>query len=352
LISRSLLCAFVLAAPAALAQSAPPEPPGALTALDAFDVVTSKVIEQVASSVVLIEVERAAAPSRRLTAQELMMLGLGNAYPDRYFTRPEGPCTGVVVGPKLIATSCWNVEGEGAVHVLTSDGARHAARRLGRDENLDVALLEVDAEGLVPLRVAPEAPVVGRFVFLVARTAQNGPYVTEGIVAGLGRHRGDSFAHSARTSYQNVGGALVDLEGRLLGIAVRHTDRARQGQSSGVGFGAPALVVQRQLTPMAAGQVVVRRKTPFLGIQGDPGDEDEGGVKIGAIVPGGAAAAIGLQPGDVILVFNSVAVLNFMQLREEIMQLEVGATIVITIRRGDQELDLTVKLGERDAEDQ
>lgn len=342
-----LLVAAMTAAP-----SPAEEAPGASVAspLAALDAVTARVVERVAPSVVLIEVERTTA-SRPLTAREVAGLGLGTNYDPRYFTRPDGPCSGVVIGEGLVATSTWNVAGEGAVTVITPDGRRLPGRRLGRDENLDVTLIGVDARDLPALPVAPEPPVVGRFVLLVGRTAQNGPMVTQGIVSGLGRHRGDSFAHSARTNYQNVGGAIVDIEGRLVGLSVRHTNRSRQGQSSGVGFGSPALAVQVQVPGLARGEVVPRRKTPFLGISSSQEEVAQGGCRVGQVLAGTAAEAAGLKAGDIIKIFNNVELRDFMHLREEIEKLSVGSDIVITVKRGEQELDLTVKLGARAEEE-
>lgn len=331
------------------AQERPRSP--APSPLDAFDAVAAQVVERVAPSVVLVEVERPAQAPRRLTAREVAGLGLGTNYDPRYFTRPDGPTTGVVIGEGLVATSSWNVEGDGPVTVVTPDGRRLPGKRLGRDENLDVSLIGIDAKDLPALPVAAEPAVVGRFVLLVGRTAQNGPMVTEGIVSGLGRHRGDSFAHSARTNYQNVGGALVDLEGRLLGLSVRHTDRSRQGQSSGVGFGAPALALQVQVPGLARGEVVPRRKTPFLGISSTQEEVAAGGCRVGQVLPGTAAQTAGLRAGDIIKIFNSVELRDFMHLREEIEKLSVGSEIVITVKRGEEELDITVKLGARAEEE-
>ncbi|MCO5167928.1 MAG: S1C family serine protease [Planctomycetes bacterium] len=345
------LAAIALLAPAAPAQQEASTTP-AVGPLDALDGVAAAIVERVAPSVVLIEVERPARAPRRLTAREVAGLGLGPNYDPRYFTRPDAPVTGVVIGPGLVATSQWNLEGDGALTVITPDGARLPAKRLGRDENLDVALVGVEGAGLpAPLPLAPENPAVGRFLLLVGRTPQNGPMVTLGMVSGLGRHRGDAFAHSARTNYQNAGGALVDIEGRLVGVSVRHTDRSRQGQSSGVGFGAPALAVQVQVPGLAKGDVVPRRKTPFLGIQGTQEVIEGGGCLVGGVLDGTAAKAAGLRAGDVIKIFNNVELRDFLHLREEIEKLSVGSEIVITVKRGDEELDFKVKLGARAEEE-
>jgi S1-C subfamily serine protease len=347
----SVSLAFALAATALPAARGQQPTATAASPLTALDDVGAAIVEKVARSVVLIDVDRPPTTPRRLTAMELGRMGLGNAYDPRYFSRPDEPCTGVVIGPGLIATTTWNVEGDGAVAVITPDGARVPARRLGRDENLDVALLAVDAPGLEPIAFASGPPVVGRFLFLVGRTAANDPLVTEGIVSGLNRHRGDSFAHSARTSYQNVGGALVDIDGKLVGIGVRHTDRASQGQASGVGFGASVVALQGQLTALAKGDVIPRRKTAFLGVSSDQEAVDVGGVRINAIVPNTAAQKAGLQAGDIIKIFNNVELRDFMHLREEIEKLTVGAEIVISVKRGEQDLDITLRLGARPEED-
>lgn len=317
--------------------------------LAALDEVTPRIAEKVLPSVVLLDVERTATTKRPLSPIERLGLGVSLQLPG-YFDRPAGPVTAVCVAPGLVATTCWNVDGQGEVTAILPSGDRVPARRLGRDENLDLALFAVDAPGLVPLAPSTEAPRVGRFLFLIARTGQGAPLVTSGIVSGLGRHRGDAFAHSARTSYQSVGGALVDLDGKLVGIAVRHNDRAPQGQSSGVAFGVPAGAMTKGLDRMARGEVVERRKSPLLGIVGDQ-TMTEGGVKVAQVMPGSGAAAAGVKVGDIIKIFNTVELRNFMHLREEIEKLAVGEEIVITVRRGDEDLDIRAKLGVRTGED-
>jgi S1-C subfamily serine protease len=344
--SGCVLALLALAAPAAQAQSPTP--------LEALDRVTESISRDVQDSVVLIECERSGLAPRQLTQMERMGLGVNGPYDERFFSRPEGPCSGVVLGERLVATSAWNLDGEGAVTVVGPDGTRYPARRVGRDENLSVSLLEVERPifGTQPMTYIPGsfglAP--GRFVFLVARTADNSPLVTRGIVSGMDRHRGDSFAHSARTNYASAGGALVDLDGNLVGISVRHTDRTRQLQNSGVGFGAPAPNLHEVLPRLAQGEVIPRRQTPFLGIQADINATGDG-VRIQRVLPDTAAAAAGIEDGDWIRIFNQVEIKTFNQLREEIQSLAIGTEIVVTVVRGEETLDIRVKLGGRVEED-
>lgn len=314
--------------------------------LEALDGVAAAVVKQAAGAVVLIEVERPNYGVRQLTFRERNELGVVGGYDPRYFSRPEGPCSGVVVGPNQIATARWNLDGDGAVTVVTPDGRRLPAQRLGQDENLDLALLGVEGLNLTPLPLASEEPAVGKFVMLIARAPDQQPTCTQGIVSGLGRYSGDAFAHSARTSYEMAGGALVDLDGRLVGVSCRHGDRVRQGQVSGVGFAAPLHKLMASLPAMARGEVIPRRQTPFLGIQADV-EAVVKGVRIQRVVPGGAAQKAGIKDGDVIKIFNQVEISSFDQLREEIRSLAIGKEIVVTVIRGEQEMDITVALGGR-----
>lgn len=349
--SRPIVCAALLCA-ASLAPAGAQEPenasaPGlAAHPLEALDEVASQVVQQAAGSVVLIEVERPSYGVRQLTMRERNELGVVGGYDPRYFSRPEGPCSGVVVGPDQVVTARWNVDGDGAVSVVTPDGRRLPAKRLGQDENLDLALLSVEGLGLSPLPVASQGPVVGQFVMLVSRAPDQQVTCTQGTVAGLGRYAGDAIAHSARTSYEMAGGALVDLDGRLVAVSCRHGDKVRQGQVSGVGFAATVGKLQETLPAMARGEVIPRRQTPFLGIQADV-EAVVKGVRIAQVIPGGAAQKAGIKSGDVIKIFNQVEINSFDQLREEIRSLTIGKEIVVTVIRGDQELDITVALGGR-----
>ncbi len=351
----ALLAALALLAPGARAQEARPRAPeaarqGGPAPLEALDIMAARLVEAVAPSVVQITVERAAAQVRPLTQAERAGLGVTGNYDPRYFARPESTSSGVVVAPGIVATATWNLEGAGDVTVISASGARHPARRLGRDENLDVALLALDdpeGKALPALPRATRPAAVAQFLLLVGRTDEGSPLVTRGIVSGLQRYRGDAFAHSARTSYQNLGGALVDLDGRLVGISVRHSDRSRQGQSSGVGFGALVSDLEAVSQRLIAGEVVQRRQTPFLGISADPAPSDGSGVRIAQIVANTAAAKAGIRAGDKIKIFNQVELRDFAHLRDEIEKLSVGVEIVITIVRGAEELDIRVTLGAR-----
>jgi S1-C subfamily serine protease len=321
---------------------------GDVSPLEALDEVTSEVVAKVAPSIVLLEVEHSSYGPRRLTRAERAGLGVTGRYDERYFSRPEGPVSAVVVGVDVVATATFNVAGDGAITVITPDGRRLTGQRLGRDENMDLALVKVEGSlGIQPLPASKRDLVPGRFLYLVGRTEANAPIVTSGIVSGLERYRGDAFAHSCRTSYSNIGGALVDMDGGLVGFSVRHSNRVRQGQNSGVGFGATLAQLEDSRERLVAGEVIPRRKTPFLGIQADIAATGGPGVRIQQVIPDTAAAKAGLKAGDWIKIFNQVDIESFTQLREEIQALAIGTEIMITIVRDGEEQDIRVALGGR-----
>jgi S1-C subfamily serine protease len=329
-------------------------------ALEALDVAFPHAGERIQRSVVAIEVDRDERPQTALTPREKMGLGLGtgSVYDARYFTRPAGPCTGVVLATTdktaLIATTIWNVRDQKAMRLVMPNGEKRKLTLKGRDENLDIQILVADdPSGLVAATFAPQRHI-GQFAVLVGRGGErNAPTITVGNLSAVGRHKGDSLQVSTRMNYGNVGGAVADLDGNLLGIATRLTDRPMQGLNSGVGFAAPIDRIKAQLKVLAEGKIVPKRKNPFLGIQGDlkPLPEGKQGVRIEKVMDGMAAKTAGLLDGDVVKIFNGVEVKDFEQLRDEIQKLEAGEKVIVTIERGDKgEKDFTIELGARPPE--
>lgn len=359
----SVVSGLAFAAPAvARAQERPersqaqPQADGSL--LEALDVVLPSAVARAARSIVRLEVDRDDKSARSLTQQERMQLGLGSfrTFDRRYFQRPAGPVPGVVVGRDdagaLVATTAWNLAGARGVSLLDpATGEKKQATLLGRDENLDVALVRISgAADLVPIERVKGPTRVGGYVVLVSKTAGDTPFATIGNVSALGRYRGDAVQVSARMSYGNVGGAIVDLEGRLVGIATRLSDRSRNGQSSGVGFAAPIERIDKHLPQLAQGKTIQRRKSPYLGVQIDQREpEGRKGVRLAKVLPDSAAKKAGLEEGDIITIFHGTELKDFSQLREELDRLEPGEKVIVSVYRPskDGERDFTIVLGAR-----
>jgi len=357
-----LLAVAALAAPATFAGDD-------LDPLTALDATVPKVASRVEHSVVALEVEREDRPERALTPQEKAQLGVSPGFDPRFFMRPPGAVSGVVIAVPnkdkpdekptiVVVTSMWNLRDAKSVKIALASGEKIAATIKGRDENLDVALLTVESTtGLEPIQVAKDRKV-GQFTILVGRGGEAAqPIVTIGNLSAIGRFKGDALQVSTRMNYGNVGGAIVDLDGKLLGIASKLTNRPMQGINSGVGFAAPIDKIMAHMPKLLAGTQVKKRKNPFLGIMLDPKLEQPktGGVRIalartpeGQLFDNAAAKKAGIKDGDVIKIFNGVEINDFEQLRDCIEKLEVGEKVIVTIERGDAgEKDFTIELGER-----
>jgi S1-C subfamily serine protease len=335
-----------------------------LDPLTALDRVLPRLAEKVERSVVALDVTREEKPERPLTQREKMALGIGGTrvYDERYFERPGGAVSAVVLSTddrsSVLATSLWNLGDAKSVIVSLPSGEKVRASIKGHDDNLDVAVLvtEKPLSGVEPISVAKDRKV-GQLALLVGRGGERSqPVVTAGTVSAVGRFKGDAIQVSTRMNYGNVGGAVVDLDGHLLGIASKLNDRAYQGLNSGVGFAAPVERILKELDALVAGKAIGKRKNPFLGIMLDVrAEQPKEGVRInlargadGKLFDRSAARKAGIEDGDIIKIFNGVDVKDFEQLRDCIERLEVGEKVIVTIERGDLgEKDFTIELGER-----
>ena len=148
----------------------------------------------------------------------------------------------------------------------------------------------------------------------------------------------------------NSGGALLDDEGRLIGIVVAiATAGGGSGQSGsiGVGFSIPSNFAQRIATELIE---TGSASHGLLGASVTDSLNDAESTVVGALVdsvlPGGAAEVAGLRPGDVITTFNGVPITGSVDLTAQVRVLPAGASASLTYVRGGQVQEVTVTLGE------
>ena len=241
--------------------------------------------------------------------------------------------SGVVVGPGLVVTSALNVEvfGLDDLVVIDAKGQAIPARLRGRDMRLRLVLISAPGLEAPSLTPAPEsARQVGSFVLALGTPLRRrSPTATFGILSAVDRFQGRADQLDAAIDASNTGGAVVDLEGRLLGIAVHVHERL--GARSGVGFYVPYHLVQSalpglvrgdQLEPGNLGVVVPRFQSAR-----------EGGVEVVAVTPRGAAARAGIRKGDVIVSVGDKVTPNLRSFRAATALLHAGAKVEITLVR-------------------
>jgi serine protease Do len=230
------------------------------------------------------------------------------------FKQAQGKTSGVVLtadGWILISRFALNLDPTTVLITVPGEGT-FTAQRGGEDTSRGIALVKIDAEGLtVPTFVPPAEVKVGQWAFALGRTfAQDEPTVHLGIVSAKDRLFGRALQIDAYTSPANYGGAVVDIQGRVLGVAVPLSPSGRNAgmewYDSGIGFATTIADILPLVERMKDGDVLQRA---WLGVQLSTSHLGPG-AKITATPKAGAAAAAGLRKGDFIMKVDGADVLN------------------------------------------
>jgi len=286
------------------------------------------------------------------------MMERGRSAPG-YSQRPYGPCSGVCIDKDgHILTSYFNVSGEIERIIVTfGNGKRYTANLMGYSKDMDVAMLKIEGEvGRLPYLELYDSKDVraGSFAMAVGR-AQNvfEHSLSFGIISAMGRLRPEiqAYQFDARVNYGVTGGALLDIEGNLIGIIgyVLPGERGRPnalGQSSGVGFANTSAKLLSILEDLKAGKVLTLPKRAFLGIKMEPTYDKNDGVLIKEVIQNTAAADAGIEDGDLIVAMDGKPVHNVTQLIEIMKKKEIGDKVKVKIKRGEEIIEIEVVLRE------
>ena len=257
-----------------------------------------------------------------------------------------------------VITNHHVVEGADTITVQLNDDRSFDAELLGSDPGTDIALLRIEADDLMDLDFADMETVrVGDYVVAIGNPFGVGQTVTSGIVSALGRStsRRDGFEDYIQTdapiNVGNSGGALVDLEGRLIGINTVIISGSGGG-SNGVGFAVPADMVRSVMGHLERDGEVRRGMLGVTIISLTP-DVAEAlqidGVDAGAVVtsvePGSAAEEAGLEAGDVIVAMDDTAVTGSNELRNLVGLSRQGDEVELGLYRDGDRMSLDAVIG-------
>jgi len=275
---------------------------------------------------------------------------------------PGGMGSGVVVSSDgYILTNNHVVEGSDELSVALPDGRELPARVVGTDPKTDVAVVKIEATGLPAATLADSDQLrVGDVVFAIGNPLGVGQTTTMGIVSAMGRSNlrllQEGYENFIQTDASinpgNSGGALVDAQGRLVGIntAIISTSRG----NIGLGFAIPVNLAASVMRGLIETGTVSRG---YLGISSqelDPdlaeafGIADGRGVIVSEVSPDSPAAAAGLRHGDVVVAFNGRPVATRDAMRLAIAQSAPGATVTLRVVREGTPRDIDVVLGRLD----
>ena len=318
--------------------------------LRSFETGYTKAIDAAAAVTVSIKVDRTddnAKKPARLT---------GNLMGGAFAQRPLAPVSGFVVDADgWIATTYFNVQGNlRGIEVTLPDGTIHAATIMGWNAGADIALLKVEAKGLATLATADPADFrTGDVVVAVGRTPDGrGVSANPGILSAAGRQLGRSVQVDARLNYGNVGGPLVNLDGKLVGMTCRINlaSAGDRGQNSGVSFVLTNAKIAELLPDLKKGvRVEGGGGRPFLGVMGDQQFTGDG-ARIRGVLSGGSAEKAGLVAEDVIVEFNGSKISKFTDLQGAILKCKIGDTVKVKVKRGEEMMEFEMPLGENPSE--
>jgi serine protease Do len=236
------------------------------------------------------------------------------------------------------------VDGATDLTVRLADGREVPASVVGADPGTDVALVRIEAEGLVPARLGDsEGLRVGQVVLAVGHALglPGGPTVSFGLVSALARPLpGSDFIFEgllqtdAAINPGNSGGPLVDLEGRVVGL-----NAAMIPFAQGVGFAIPIHAASRVAEELARRGRVVR---PWIGVSvAEIGPElaarhaleVRSGLLIAEVVARSPSHRAGLRPGDVLSRVGPFRVRSVRELLEALSKYPIGGDVEVEFRR-------------------
>ena len=268
--------------------------------------------------------------------------------------------SGVIVSPDgYILTSHHVVVGISEIFVTLKDGQRYSAQLLSADKDTDLAVLKILADNLPAIEMTPtETLKVGQPVLAIGNPFAVGQTVTSGIISALGRHGfglnnyEDFIQTDAAINQGNSGGALVDAQGKLVGInAAIYSPEQNEG-FIGIGFAVPVSMIQKVLPGLMNGKVergyfgvVPVQLTPEFAR--DLGLEVVSGVMVNSVVQGSPAARAGIRAFDVIVRIGDENIYQVTRLLDVIAQLTPNVDVPVKILRGSKVIDFVIKVGPR-----
>ncbi len=241
---------------------------------------------------------------------------------------------------------------------LYGDSNQYDATIVGKDSQTDLAVLKIDKNGLTAAEFADSNSIkVGEFTMAVGNPLNLGTTITCGVVSAINREVSDEDGNSftciqtdAAINSGNSGGALVNSQGQVIGI---NTMKVSSTGVEGIGFAIP-INSTTEITNELITYNKVRR--PYIGVSGRNIDEATAkkynltvGVYVVSVEQYSAAEKAGVQTGDVITKIDDTEIKTMDELNNIKNKHSIGDQVKLTINRNGSEKQLTLTLGESNA---
>jgi serine protease Do len=281
--------------------------------------------------------------------------GRGGRAPDQ---KQQSLGSGIIISSDgYILTNNHVVDGADEVKVAVGESRKeYKATVVGRDPTADVAVLKIDATGLSPATIGDSEQLeVGDVVLAIGDPFGIGQSVSRGIVSALSRGNlgiediEDFIQTDAAINPGNSGGALIDTDGRVVGLNTAILSRS--GGFNGVGFAIPINLVRSIAEQLVAtGQV----NRAFLGVQTQPMTEElsamlkvSQGALIAEVKPDTPADKAGLKDGDIITKVDGTEIKDGRHLQLTVSHLAPGTEATIEYVRDGKTATVKAKLTRR-----
>ena len=327
-----------IAGPGPAASARPPEPLSDDNLLDAYSDAVIRAADRVTPSVVNIGVTHG-APARR----------------GRPKGEQHGSGSGFVLAPDgFVLTNSHVVHGATRIRVRLHEGLSIGAELIGDDPATDLAVVRIEAPGLVPVTLGESRSVrVGQVAIAIGSPYGFQTTVTAGVVSALGRSLRSTSGRlidnviqtDAALNPGNSGGPLVDSHGRVIGVNTAVILPA-QGICFAIAIDSAKFVaaqliqtgrVRRSYIGVAGHGIPLGRRTVRFHrlVQAT-------GVRVDAVEPRSPAERGGLRPGDIIVAFNGTAVESVDALHRLLTDERVGVESSVTVLRVTERLTLAL----------
>ncbi|SPW13674.1 Periplasmic serine endoprotease DegP precursor [Cronobacter sakazakii] len=255
-----------------------------------------------------------------------------------------------------VVTNNHVVDNATTIKVQLSDGRKLDAKIVGKDPRSDIALIQIqDPKNLTAIKLADSDSLrVGDYAVAIGNPFGLGETVTSGIVSALGRSglNAENYENFIQTDAAinrgNSGGALVNLNGELIGINTAIL--APDGGNIGIGFAIPSNMVKSLTSQMVEyGQV----KRGELGIMGTELNSElakamkvdaQRGAFVSQVLANSSAAKAGVKAGDVIVSLNGKPISSFAALRAQVGTMPVGTKLTLGLLRDGKPVNVDLVL--------
>ncbi|MFV2065903.1 MAG: PDZ domain-containing protein [Pirellulales bacterium] len=267
----------------------------------------------------------------------------------------NGPTSGLIVSSDgyVMSSAFGFAHKPTSILVTLNNDQQLAAERVATDRSRMLVLLKVETDQMLSVpEVAPEtAWQVGAWAIAVGRTfSRDAPNLSVGIISARNRIFGRVVQTDAKLSPANYGGALVDIEGRVIGIPVPMSPQGDdelagvEWYDSGIGFAVPLDHVLKILPRLQTGRDLL---PGVLGVSLKRGNPFVLPAEIAVVQPNSPARAADLKSGDRLVQVDGHDVSSQIQLRARLRRYYAGDTVRLVLLRGDERIEKAIELADR-----